>query len=163
MNLAVFPERIRTACRCCGALASRAGADECFGLCEWCGKRFTRWTKDDDLTENKCAQFLAIEILMQVRRVKWYGVVGRCEAMSGVDSNLVALDFPDQGKWQCRRFATMMRDGRRVCEVHGTISHHVVWCDASSISPYEQFTRLLREVADYDSRFRDCLVSALSK
>lgn len=97
---------------------------------------------------------------MQVRRLKVFGLIGRCEAMSGGDSVLIEKGYLDLGKYQCERFATTMRDGHRVCTSHDFgRAKRVIFADSPRERPYEQLTKTMIDIGREDARF----VQALDK
>lgn len=161
---AAFPAH-NTSCLCCAATGAKPGKD--FGLCSWCWKRFCRYTQVrtpeliKKLTANQCNEWLARELFMQCRRLKEFGVIGRCEAASGGDSVLIDKGYLEHGKYQCERFATHMRDGRRVCSAHSKgRCRRVMWAASPRERPYEQLTNMMVEIAGRDERFRRCVDEA---
>lgn len=136
-------------CRACGATHATPDDNHTFGVCGVCWDRFGRSTKER--TEDAFNRWLARELFLELRRLRLYGVSGRCEAVS----NWLYRDGA-----QCAHHATMMRDTRRVCGTHGKPAVDVAFVGGVQADPYEVMFETLIDLAHVDERLMDCLQRA---
>lgn len=158
-------------CRACGAAHGSFDEEALPDVCGDCWTRFKaacRFRNQEPNTD-RFNRWLARQLYLNVRRLKIYGVTGRCQAISGADSNLLRSGFAFQGGYQCAVPATMIRDGKAVCTSHGRRADLVHFVSEPLSDPYRDFTRLMSELALIDEQFlqsiRDAVenVDALNK
>lgn len=163
MSVALFALPSQFPCLSCGATHIREKGDH--SLCTACYDQFHRWARatkiENDIgDEDAVNRWLARKLIMDLDRLRRYGVTGRCEAVSQHGIGL-------SGGWrygkihQCRLPAIRLRDGRRCCFKHGQ-STAPVFIDEEANDPYAVFTDLLISLSLADDRFRDCLKLALA-
>lgn len=160
--MGVFPTFQGTACRSCGATRA-APKDNRFGVCEHCYKSYRKHVelaafrhdlaaRDFD-NDNQFNAWLASRLMRDVKRLKSYGVTGRCEALSG--------NFYTTRGHQCCGVAIALRDGRPVCHAHHRRAETVAFIDAPTADCYERFSSIMRDLANSDPKFRAALREAL--
>lgn len=153
-----------TVCRACGAAhGSPPDSDAPQDVCGDCWGRFKsncRYRDQEPNTE-RFNRWLARQLYLSVRRLKIYGVTGRCQAISGADSNLLRSGFNFQGGYQCAMQASMTRDGKAVCASHGRRADIVHFVDEPLTDPYRDFTRLMAELALIDDQFLQSIREAV--
>jgi hypothetical protein len=116
---------------------------------------------DREPTEDRFNQWLARQLYLSVRRLKHFGVAGRCEAISRIGSDNAVLGYRTNNSYQCAMAASMMRDGHRVCRSHGERAFEVQYVDTTVCNPYQEFARMLAECALLDEQFLDCVKEAV--
>ncbi len=148
--LALLAQVEGVVCRACGATHG-VPADETktFGTCAVCWSRFSRSKAAN--TEDGFNRWLARELFLELRRLRLYGVSGRCEAVS----NWLYRDGA-----QCAHHATMIRDTRRVCGVHGQRTVEVAFVGGVQSDPYDTMRDNLVELARVDPQLMECLQRA---
>lgn len=172
MTLA-FPERRVVDCRACGGTKPPDDPNAYAGVCEHCWRAFTgtlerTWKTGKRAqrkttyitgrpTKTKFNEWLARQLFLSVGRMQRFGVAGRCEAVTGGtgQSGTGILLAPRQ----CGSHAMMMRDGRRVCNSHGTRADDVSYIDQPTISPYEILFRAIGDLASNDREFQSRLIA----
>lgn len=150
-----------TVCRACGAAHGTFSANAFPGVCGECWHRFLSFS-GYKATTDLFNRWLARQLCLSVRRLKVYGVTGRCQAITGVDSNLVRSGRGFQGGRQCAGFASMLRDGKAVCTSHGRHADIVQFVSEPITNPYRELTRLITELGLVDSEFLECVREAVS-
>ena len=154
------------ACRACGAASARSVhetfKDAIFDtVCDVCWRRFSQYCENQHktATEDLFNRWLARQLFMDVRRLKHYGVAGRCEAVTtqGVWRHETSL----RAGYQCGMHASMVRDGRKVCHAHGTRADFVCYVDEPITDPYDDWSHLMADVALKDDDFLRAMKDAI--
>jgi hypothetical protein len=123
------------------------------GVCGNCWGRFTHYCGDDPSADN-FNKWLARQLHHTAKRLRTYGVTGRCEAVSG-------FIYGNRGL-QCGSPAVTTRDGRRVCHSHGRVALAVEYVDESNEDVYDTFRHLIATLAKEDARFFECVQEAVA-
>lgn len=97
--------------------------------------------------------WLARQLFLSAKRLKTFGVTGRCEAVTKGNGVMYMKGQGPQGGYQCGRPASMMRDGKRVCPAHGRVAETVLYVDGEGSDIYSEFSRLIAEIALVDGKF----------
>lgn len=152
-------------CRACGATHAPPAREEAPpDICRTCWLRFSSScsTRGIDPTEDQLNRWLARRLYLNARRLKLYGVIGPCEAISIGAGALYIRGYGSRGGFQCSSAATMFRDGRRVCTSHGDRARNVQYIDIDNVDPYRDFGGLLAELCKIDERLFECVRAAIA-
>lgn len=142
-------------CRACGATYAFPHYTK-YGACNSCLHKYEYWIRGCGVSEEKKQDnletfdlWLARFLLMQLKRLDKYGIVGSCEAMKqqGVRSG-------EKG-YQCGNYARGMRDGRRLCHSH--INSPNVAFVTNRYAMYDHLEAALRALDIKDARFAEII------
>lgn len=143
----VFPGLMTVACRACGATRGIPSSDGPPDICRTC------WSAANAKDADDFNQWLANKLLRDLRRLKHFGVTGRCEAISNPPYGIKG--------YQCGKPATMLRDGRRVCSSHGEIATSPAFIDCPDFDQYDTLAQIVKDLATADTRFRQAVKAAI--
>ncbi len=138
-------------CRVCGATHARPPRQEAFGICETCATAFKFRNGHHAVTEQDFLMLLAGKLVLDIKRLRRNGILGRCEAVSS---------WPQAGGYQCGSNAVEMRSGRRVCGSHAKATSPV-FVGTPDSNPYDTISAMILELCVEDDLFRCAVEAAL--
>jgi hypothetical protein len=127
--------------------------DTCWSKFSLQYNRFLRF-QPDAVEADEFNGWLARKLIVDIKRLEKFGVIGGCEAIS---SWKYTNDSGNRGK-QCLCDALYVRDGRRVCDAHN-YSKEVIFVPETD--GYTVITRLVRHLSKIDDAFRGAIISGL--
>jgi len=149
-----FSVKATAPCRCCGASEALQSASKTYGVCEHCWGLYKSWEKkwasDQPKTVYLFNRWLARQAYLQAKRLKRFGVTGRCEAVTAHANNYRSAGC------QCARHAVNVREDRRVCENHFK-ANPLRFIDATDNDPYLVLASTLKDIALVDVEMRTAL------
>lgn len=164
MTTSLLKRENSVACRACGALEAGPEDANGYGLCESCFRRYLKYCRMGERSdsENEANIWIARQLFLSARRLEKFGVTGRCEAITDGSRVEYLANQGARSGFQCARQATMLRDGRRCCNSHGKTAHLVLFVESSG-NPYDEFGRIVWQMARIDRRFFDAAERALAQ
>lgn len=139
-----------TTCRLCSAIRAKRDKKSSAILCAHCWGRYESALSGMPHSDVAFDHWLARQVVLNVRRLEIYGVMGRCEAVSR------HAEFTMSGGHQCGNYACARRKGRRVCASHSR-SLSVEFVDNQENDQYAIFRTMAIEVGRRDEKFRKAL------
>lgn len=153
---ALFKRQDGVGCRNCGAVQAAPETAADYGMCESCQSRYLKYCRYGNHPDNEISAnvWIARQLFLSARRLQKFGVTGRCEAITdGSRIEFLTSRGPRSG-YQCARQATLLRDGRKVCAMHGKIALRILFVETGGDdNAYGEFGRIIKELSLIDQNF----------
>lgn len=128
-------------CRACGA--TFAQPDKYGPFCKPCMNRVRYKFHGEKYSDNELNEWLARKLMLHILRLKKYGHVFRCEALTAQDQN-------GNIGYQCPNYAITKYTEKWVCSHHREHKYSFI---NDAMNPYLYLKNLISEISNKDEKF----------